>query len=275
MKKLLFVFGIGLACLCLFAQMVSEDDLYYRYKGPHDDAIVYYDHSHYWYKRNETTFGRLAKYSDIIAIGHVVTQDVDKIMVTVDTPVVGCTNRQSVAIYHRVTDGTPDDFELHPELFVGMPTLPRITPTNNAQIVFCVYSNLFDQIFNGYIDWRGDQQPYQDSTTFPQYQFMHNERSWWYVDRDNGLLRDHFTNVVQAVRMDRNWTNYFHLCRDGANMNSIRIKEDSYYDMEKFCIFSNTNQMNFINADPLVLPEHKVFLTIEYLPMMWIYKNNQ
>ena len=31
-------------------------------------------------------------------------------------------------------------------------------------------------------------------------------RSWWYLERDDGLLLTQFTNVLQAVRFDRNWT---------------------------------------------------------------------
>ena len=87
-----------------------------------------------------------------------------------------------------------------------------------------------------------------------------NARSWWDPNRDNGILMEHFTNVLQAVRIDRNWTNYFHLVRDGMYKDSIRVKEDSFYDLRNLIFYATTNQAHLIYNDPLVSPEHKAYL---------------
>jgi hypothetical protein len=85
-------------------------------------------------------------------------------------------------------------------------------------------------------------------------------RSWWHVERDDGLLTTQFTNVLQAVRFDRNWTNYFHLCRDGEYSASNRVREDSAGDMRDVAFYATHAQRSFILADPLVKPNHKALL---------------
>jgi hypothetical protein len=119
--------------------------------------------------------------------------------------------------------------------------------------VFSVFTNSYGSALPGSISWRRERGNVTDPDEVLQtYQFMYKERSWWHVDRDDGVLLEHFTNIVQAVRVERNWTNYFYLCRDGANKNSNRVKEDSYYDIRQIIIWGNTNLYEFIRSDPLV-----------------------
>ena len=70
------------------------------------------------------------------------------------------------------------------------------------------------------------------------------------------------TNVLQAVRLDRNWTNYYYLCRDGKKSTSIRVREDSFWDLRRLAKFSTDEQMRFILDDPLVDLKHKRCLLI-------------
>ena len=93
-----------------------------------------------------------------------------------------------------------------------------------------------------------------------RYQLRYLNRSWWHVDRDDGLLFEQFTNVLQAVRVDRNWTNYFYLVRDGANSPSNRVREDSFRDMRDLAFMSTDERMQFILDDPLVVQRHKTLL---------------
>ena len=88
-------------------------------------------------------------------------------------------------------------------------------------------------------------------------------RSWWYVDRDEGVLFNQFTNVLQAVRFDRNWTNYYSLCRDGASSTSNRVREDSFWDMRFLAVVATDERMQIMLADPLVDPKHKQCLLNE------------
>ena len=94
----------------------------------------------------------------------------------------------------------------------------------------------------------------------PDYRWWYEDRSWWYANRDDGLMLEQYTNIVQNLRIERNWTNYVHLCRDGMFKDSIRIKEDSYYDMREFARRCTDEQAHYVEADPLVLPELKAHL---------------
>ena len=105
--------------------------------------------------------------------------------------------------------------------------------------------------------WKHAEIPLQPEYIKKHLSLRYLNRTWWYADRDDGLLLTQFTNVLQAVRFDRNWTNYFYLCRDGANSPSNRVREDSFKDLRKFSVFSTDAQAQFILDDPLVDPKHK------------------
>ena len=96
--------------------------------------------------------------------------------------------------------------------------------------------------------------------TRPDYRWLYTNRSWWYTDRDNGVLLEQFTNIIHVTRIDRNWTNYIHLCRDGNFKDSIRVREDSFYDLREFAQQANTEQANYFFNDPLIMPELKEYL---------------
>ena len=274
MKKLLpsVLFTSASVCLISLAMelFIFHPDLSAPYEGLPDDFRG--ENKEAWGERCRSTFGALAKYSDIIAIGNVVTQDKSQIIVRVDIPLVGCTNNQPVKIS---LSPFPDEIMPWVEHAVPGYDMSRMFPTNNAHIIFCVYSNYNQGVWGGYIDWRRDYTNAIPEYVDTEYRLWHDKRSWWHTNRDNGLVLEHFTNIIQAVRHERNWTNYFHLTRDGANMNSIRIKEDSFYDMRDLCVFANTAQEHFINNDPLVLPEHKELLFKEYDPWIMFLKNEQ
>ena len=83
------------------------------------------------------------------------------------------------------------------------------------------------------------------------------------MTRDYGQF-DHFTNIIQAVRFDRNWTNFYYICRDNLDTPSNafdRIREDSFYDLCGLIKFADTNQAHFIYNDPLLVsPEIRAYL---------------
>jgi len=85
-------------------------------------------------------------------------------------------------------------------------------------------------------------------------------RSWWEVDSDDGLLHAQFTNVLQAVRFDRDWTNYFYLCRDGANSTSKRVRIDSELDLWGILFSASLEQKRFIDKEPGLPKKHKDYL---------------
>ena len=105
--------------------------------------------------------------------------------------------------------------------------------------------------------WNSPVTPRVPKYVLPQYELHYYNRSWWYPERDDGVLFTQFTNVLQAVRFDRNWTNFFYLCRDGATSPSNRVREDSFWDMRHLAAFSTDERAQFILDDPLVDPKHK------------------
>jgi len=66
--------------------------------------------------------------------------------------------------------------------------------------------------------------------------------------------------IVHVMRIERNWTNYVHLCRDGNFKDSIRVREDSFYDLRQFAWQADADQANYFFNDPLIMPELKEYL---------------
>jgi len=199
----------------------------YNKISPSDKTLIrYYNHHNF---RDRTTLGQLANWSDLIAIGRVIKQDWSQVIIHVETALVGCTNNQPIIIKLW-----PDDDPLPKRDFYEQEWLKikNHVPTNNAFIVFSAYTNETQRGYIRPVTWTPNplQQPDQSEIkTRQDFRWWHEDRSWWYTGRDGGLMLEQYTNVVQNLRIERNWTNYVHLCRDGMLRDSIRIKEDSYY----------------------------------------------
>jgi len=225
----------------------------YRYEGSLDDIYWPVEGGGYAWATQYTTLGQLARYSDIIGVGHVSQRTNDNFIVTVDHALVGCTNGAAILMYagwenlDGVTGGElPDDWPLFPYF-----------PTNLSRIVFAVCTNYH---YDGRMFWNHAEIPEEPYSILDFNALRHLNRSWWYADRDDGMLFTQFTNVLQAVRFDRNWTNYFYLCRDAANSTSNRVREDSFSDLRSICVYATDEQEQFILDDPLVDQKHKNWL---------------
>jgi len=228
----------------------------YDYDGEWDDN--YWTESHrYRYLDQTTTLGKLARYSDVIGVGVVSNKGIFNeeygfgyFTVTVDHALAGCTNGASFVIYDgREGEGGKGDFSVTREDYM---------PTNNSRIVFAVYTNDFGS--NARMYWSSPTIPVPPGGVLKNLNLRYLNRSWWYVDRDDGVLLSHFTNVIQAVRVEQNWTNFFYLCRDGASSTSNRVKEDSYWDMRVLALVATDERAQIMLDDPLVDPSHKVGL---------------
>jgi len=217
------------------------------YEGPKDDIFwakrsdIDYDFALIW-----TTLGPLARYSDIIGVGQVSQKEEDHFTVTIDHALVGCTNGAVIVVHDGYDNGRESVW----------PGMEAYFPTNLGRIVFAAHTNQYDfgwsQMF-----WNHAEIPVAPLHIHERLSLNYLNRSWWYVDRDDGLLFTQFTNVLQAVRFDRNWTNYFYLCRDGANSPSDRVREDSFRNLRSLTGQATAEQAQFILADPLVDQKHK------------------
>ena len=221
---------------------VTNPTIYYG--GLQDDT--YWTGTGYYYNlKSYTTLGLLARRSDVIGVGVVSNRQDDRFTLTVDHALVGCTNG-AVLVIHEGND--------EPEEGIGDKN--AFWPVNGSRIVVAAYTNDYESGTRFY--WNTPKYPRPPLSIRPQLEIRFLNRSWWPVDRDDGVLFDQFTNVLQAVRFDRNWTNYFYLCRDGAtNSPSIRVREDSHWDLRRLAWCSTDEQMQFILADPLVDQSHK------------------
>ena len=208
-----------------------------RYSGPTDDNQR---------DMRDSTLGVLARNSSVIGVGRLVGMGDGHFTITVDHALVGCTNGASLVIYRQ----TYDYSKALPEFIHD-----NYPPANQTQIVFAAYTNLYfykdGEIVWSPKKWEPEQKKHLALRSL--------NRSWWPLERDNGMLFTQFTNVIQAVRIEPNWTNYFHLVRDGANSISNRVQEDSFYDLRSLFTHSTDEQIQIILDDPLVDPKHKSF----------------
>jgi hypothetical protein len=225
------------------------DDVSLDYEGSKDDTY-WTGTDHYEGVVMRTTLGLLARYSDVIGIGQVSGltnneyRENNCFTVTVDYALIGCTNGASFVVYE--TPFMP--------MRAGKGDIDAYMPTNGNRIVFAVSTNIYPMrkviLDTPEIPWPPDR-------IRDKYVLNYLNRSWWPVDRDDGVLFTQFTNVIQAARFDRNWTNYFELCRDGATSTSNRVKEDSYWDMRRISMYASDDEAQFILDDPLVHEDHK------------------
>ena len=223
----------------------------YEYNGPQDETL-WTGFDKYSWSLAWTTLGQLAPYSDFIGVGQVTQTAELHFTVTVDHALVGCTNGASIVIYGAFEgiDGFYPPRDRDPYF-----------PTNQSRIVFAATTNKFEY-WPGRMFWNSTEIPIP---TVPRYPYERPtlrwlNRSWWNVDRDDGVLFTQFTNVLQAVRFDRNWTNYFHLVRDGKTSTSNRVREDSFWDIFNLGLMASPARRAIMLADPLVDDTLKLYL---------------
>jgi len=226
-----------------------------HYDGPKDETVWQSKNMNYYpLATGRTQLGVLAVFSDIIGVGQVSGQKDDHFTVTIDHAIIGCTNGASIVVYHT---GLVDE-----EKFEGDKT--AYMPTNHSRIVFAANTNHYNDTP---IVLLHPAAPFP-IRKYPQPELPYLNRSWWYADRDDGLLFTQFTNVIQALRPERNWTNYFYVTRDGVLSASNRVREDSFWEMRGIIQYATPEQKDFIFADPLVHDKHKAYI-------LWLNKPQQ
>jgi len=128
-------------------------------------------------------------------------------------------------------------------------------PAENSRILFAANTNLYDAKVV-----MASEPPRSPLKTLSHLELPYLNRSWWEVDSDDGLLHAQFTNVLQAVRFERDWTNYFYLCRDGANSTSKRVRIDSELDLWGILFSASLEQKHFIDKASGLPQKHKDYL---------------
>ena len=236
------------------------------YDGPSDNIFWKKSESegNYFFATSPTSLAKLALDSDIIGVGQVSQRTNDSFIVTIDHALVGCTNGAIIQVHGEWHGMKIFEYYWRGGQGIAMKQglfapLALFFPTNQSQIVFTARTNELDAVFwNEHCDQIGN--PIDPNYDRKYLSLNYLNRSWWYVDRDDGILTAQFTNILQAVRVESDWANYFHLCRDGAFSMSDRVKEDSFWDMRDVARYATLVQIPLILADPLVDPKLKDLL---------------
>ena len=240
MKKILTLSTLVLVtCLAVAA---------YHYTGPWDERMPPGKSG------SKFTLGWLAQVMDVAALADVI-EDVGEgasvykfghFKIRVVHPIFGCTNGQEIVI---VKENAKAEIVWPPSYD---PTF-EYHPTNNSRIVFAGLTTWSNKNFIGWTakDWKIPPQP--DMIITKKYIMLYGfTRSWWYDDYQEGIPYIHFTNLAHVVRVERNWTNYYHAIRNALpTPTAPRVWMDSFYDMDHLLFKATQNQFEYMVNDPL------------------------
>jgi len=241
------------------------------------------------YGNSEATFGLMAKYADVAGIGLVLPEreppipilpldPLDKeqtgyFIVRVEHPFVGCETNQEIRIRH---DGYPEEeppiglWQTDPEAYLRQFYLWEYylttAPTSGARVVFnVVYYEEYEDWAKGAANWNilhedlplriiydGIPRPKLPIPENPTYKFTMPEREWWYLTEANEPITTHYTNILAAVRTQRNWTNYYEICRNNLTSNIERIRWDAGTDITNLFNSASDERLLYMRNDPLL-----------------------
>ena len=188
---------------------------------------------------HEPTIGFLVMHSDAAGVGLRLSLPLNEeggATVQVDSALFGCTNQQLMVI-ESVWGMVIDDAE-------------KFIINEGGRFVFCIYTNTYDMKTG---DWSVDfSQRKGGPEDYPElFKFADDECSWFLPDADDGLVFTHLTNVIRVARTERNWTNYYEVCRDAVNSPSKRVKNDARHDLRELLKYASPDHLLYMQSDPL------------------------
>ena len=238
LKQLTFL-TLALASLAL-----AQRQLFYP--GPMDASMPPPGYN-FWGKYQ--TLGYLSKrcdvggVADVIEEGHSAEYGIDYLKLRVVEAHYGSTNGQELIV---------GKMDLRDSFYPATLTY-EYYPTNLSRIVFNVYSNEYYSFPHRLFPKQEDisEEDMRITETTPYYEFFNTTRSWWYLDYQGGEPYTYWTNAVQVIRLEPNWTNCYELCRNAASSTSCRVKEDTFEDMKSLIQVSTPEQRQMMLDDPL------------------------
>jgi len=180
------------------------------------------------------TLGRVVKASDVAGIGEIIEASPTNFSIQVDHPFYGCTNNQIFTLHRSWSPFRPDNPSVPPE---------------TGRIVFAVYTNVY---VAGYVyDWNDDFSEHDIKGTLPEFRYR-SSRGWFYPESEEGI---YFTNLIHAIRIERNWTNYYELCRSGFASESGLISRSAEEDLKNLISRTSSpsayDELLYMRQDPL------------------------
>jgi len=248
MKKTIVAIAI-LTSITATMVMVADEDYFLDEYPPDDDLWPQF-----------STISMLVSSSDMAGIGTVLQRGYTNTFIVAGEPYepmrnafailqvedsfYGCTNQQIVMVDFDYARPTP------PPLF--------------TRIVFMVHSNYYGGGSIG--DWSLDPESRKHENIPAGHcptgcvEFVQEKRAWFPADADDGLVLDYTTNVIQTVRTERNWTNFYYVTRSAVTSASERVSNDSKHDLRSLIQFADPAQLLFMKNDPLFPVELKDLL---------------
>jgi len=217
------------------------------YTGPDDERIPY------GRRAVESTLGLVARRMHVGAVADVI-EDVTEpkkrdlssgyFKVRVVTPIYGCTNGQEIVLGKYDPQEAEGYWHYDPNY--------EYNPTNNSRIVFFVHDFKPSTPYSWTPKvWKQPPEPETIMSATGKPVLQHWTRQWWY-DGDYQLPFTHLTNLLHAARVERNWTNYYHILRDAVpTPASPRVWEDSFCDIVDLLLRATEAQFDYILNDPL------------------------
>jgi len=210
-----------------------------------------------------STLGYYARMMTVGAVADVIEDVVEEptrpdystgfLKVRIIAPIYGCTNGQEIVLKKpdpKPLSWWPEEVDPNFEYY----------PTNNSRIVFFadIPISEYDYIKKNPPSWwvpkKWKQQPEPETIVSATSEPWLNEfsRQWWYDGWQDNLPYTHLTNLLHAARVERNWTNYYHIIRDAIpTPTSPRVWQDSFWDMSDLLYFASDEQFEFMMNDPL------------------------
>jgi len=220
----------------------------WNYTGPEDKRMPpgqnYFNYTLGWLAQLNDVSGL----ADVIEDGGVTPEHpFGYLKVHIVNAIYGCTNGQEFVI-------SKEDQYIKTEFHIDYDPLFEYYPTNNSRIVFAAITTYPTNypVFT-VKDWKSLPLPevIWTPTNNPGWMFGFT-RSWWYENYQDGLPYMHFTNLVHTTRIERNWTNFYYICRDAVpTPTSSRVWMDSYDDIYELLLGATQAQYEFMMNDPL------------------------
>jgi len=260
MKKIIAlsipIFSVGFAFSTPVFQRLPGDE----WMPLHTDKII--------------TLGWLAQYMEVIALVDILEHgDVfpgtkqEYYKVRVVDAALGCTNGQELAVKKKSFTSNYESNEL-------FPVNSRIVVTASTVSPLMAYNSIVRGNPDPW-DWNNPALPTIMATSetllynvrmpfwYKEKNFEHPARIYkglpksytWSADDNGELYYTHLTNLVHAARIERNWTNFYYLCRDNVFSPEIYVALSSNWDLGLITQMGTHEQRVFMVRDPL-FPEH-------------------
>ena len=166
-------------------------------------------------------------------------------IIRIEYPIIGCESNQEI----RIERGIRDESNF---------------PTNNACVVFAAIYYNYDDSGQEVLNWNvlhedipetlHNSPPKEPLPENPVYRIYIPQRTWWYLTKETQEQNDYFQNAVKFMRTERNWTNYYELCRSGLTSKVERISQDATTDIHRLFRSASDDQIQYMRND-LLLPQ--------------------